>query len=97
MLTDYAVPVMLTLSAIALITAVFGLFYFAQNPNQPNMLAKLFAGVSWVAFGLDGVMASWFIDERRLLTYVIAWAFIIMGVFTFRSGWRLRKQKQETK
>ena len=93
---DYAVPTLLTLSAIALITALLGLANWLSSltggSRKTVYVARLFAGVSNIAFGLDGIVAHAFIDERRLLTYVLGWGFVIMGIFVFRWGWRLRKQ-----
>ncbi len=98
---DYVVPALLTLSAIAFVTALLGLFnwFSSLSGGEPktNYLAKLFAGVSYIALGLDGILAHAFIDERRLLTYLLGWGFAIMGGFVFRSGWRLRKQMLEKK
>ncbi|MDZ4833725.1 MAG: hypothetical protein SGJ27_08080 [Candidatus Melainabacteria bacterium] len=95
MLTEYAVPVLLVLSGIALVTAMLGLATWGSSltGGHPKTVcwAKLFAGVSWVAFGLDGILASAFISDNRLFTYLISWAFLLMGGFVFRSGWRLRK------
>lgn len=93
---DYAVPALLTLSAIALVAALLGLANWFSSltggEKKTLYMAKLFAGVSYIALGLDGIVAHAFIDERRLLTYVLGWGFVIMGGFVFRSGWRLRKQ-----
>jgi len=94
--TEIAVPLMLVLSGIAFVTALLGLASWGSSltggDEKTKYWSKLFAGVSYIALGLDGIVAHAFIDERRLLTYLLAWAFAIMGGFVFRSGWRLRKE-----
>jgi hypothetical protein len=95
-MVDYVVPALLFLSAVALVTAVLGLANWFSSLNggeaKTVYLAKLFAGVSYIALGLAGIIAHAFVDERRLLTYLLGWGFAVMGGFVFRSGWRLRKE-----
>ncbi len=96
MSTDYIVYVLLILSAITLITAMLGLAAWMSSLTgghpRTHHWAKLFAGVSYICLGLDGIVASSFVPDNRLVTYLLSWAFLIMGGFVFRSGWRLRKQ-----
>jgi hypothetical protein len=101
MITEYAVPALLTLSAIALVTALLGLANWLSSlsggDEKTMYLAKIFAGISYIALGLDGIVAHAFVDEGRLMTYLLGWGFMIMGGFVLRSGWRLRKQKLDKK
>src|SRR5690349_20757982 len=95
MITDYIVPVLLILSGITLITALLGLAAWMSSLTggdaKTHHWAKLFAGISYIFLGLDGILASSFVTDNRMVTYLLSWAFLIMGGFVFRSGWRLRK------
>jgi len=101
MFSDYAVPVLLVLSGITLVSALLGLASWLSSLTggeaKTFYWAKLFAGVSYVCLGLDGILASTFVTDNRLMTYLLSWAFLIMGGFVFRSGWRLRKQALKQK
>ena len=96
MLTKFAVPVLLGLCGITLVTALLALSsWMASLTNDKDVknryLSKLWAGAAYVCLGLTGIIATFFMDEKRLLSYILAWLFMIMGGFVFRSGWRLRK------
>lgn len=96
MFSDYAVPVLLILSGVTLVSALLGLacWFSSLTGGHPRTVhwAKLFAGVSYICLGLDGTLASSFVTDNRLITYLLSWAFLIMGGFVFRSGWRLRRK-----
>ena len=96
MFTEYAIPVLLVLSGITLVSAMLGLasWFSSLTGGHPrtHYWSKLFAGVAYIALGVDGVLASAFLTDNQLGSYLLAWAFLVMGCFVLRSGFRLRKQ-----
>jgi hypothetical protein len=96
MTSEIAVVVLLGLSAVTLVSGLLALSAWLANltgggDRKTSYSSKLFAGVAYVSLGLSGIVASAYVDENRLLTYLLSWAFLIMGGFVFRSGWRERR------
>ncbi len=96
MFTEYTVLVLLVLSGITLVSAMLALasWFSSLTGGHPRTRywSKLFAGVAYIALGLDGILASSFLADNQFCSYLLAWVFLIMGGLVFRSGVLLRKQ-----
>lgn len=99
-LTQYAVPVLLVLMGICLVTGIVGIsLWIKQFTGSPQVApwAKLSAGVSYITLGLCGIIAHPFFEENNLFLYIFSWLMVLLGGWLFKGGLTLRRQNRSKK
>lgn len=99
-LTQYAVPVLLVLMAISLVTAIAGIsLWIKQSTGSPQVApwAKISAGVSYIALGLCGIIAHPFFEGNNLFLYIFSWLMVLLGFWLFKQGLTLSRQARSKK
>lgn len=93
-LTLYAVPVLLVLMGISLVTAIAGIsLWIKSSTGSPQVApwAKFSAGVSYISLGLCGIIAHPFFEGNNLFLYIFSWAMVLLGGWLFKQGLSLRR------
>ncbi len=96
--SQIAGPFAIGLLVVSLISALIGLGAFMAGAMSRDVKTqyckKIFAGLSYLTLGLDGILATPYIFDNRLITYVLGCGFAIMGFLLMRSGFRLRRNSR---
>lgn len=91
-----AVPIMLILAGVSLITAVVGIVGWIMDQSFKNKHAaywwRIVAGICFLSQAVNGAVAVRYLTEGRTWHVLIVLLILALGMWLFSFGLRLRKR-----
>ena len=90
-----AVPLMLSLAAVAFVTALGGIIGFVLETYHYKPASywwRILGGICFISQAFAGAVAVGYISERRIMTSIIVVILVLLGSWLLNFGLRLRQK-----